>query len=97
MKSIYEIPGSLKDLFDIGETSYKIVDYSKGMDMDNIEAMIFFLERVGVPSENIHTYDGTQVFLTHPDFNHLLQIDCSGMGDFFSHLFEVSIIKEEDL
>lgn len=95
MKSIYEIPGSVKELFENKGSSYRIINYNKGMDMDNIAAMTHFLDSVGINQEFIDLNDGTQVYLKHPDFDYLAVIDCRGLGDFFSHLFEVSFVKKD--
>lgn len=94
MKSIYEIPNSLKELFENKNSSYRIINYDKGMDMDNIQAMNHFLESVGISSEQIELHDGTQVFLTHPDYNYLAVVNSGGLGDFFSHGFDVSFVKK---
>lgn len=98
MKSnpIYEIPDSLKALFENGETSYRIIDYSPGGDLDNIQALNLFIERVEIPSENILVHDGTQCILSHPDFDYLAVVDSGGLGDFFSHGFDISFVKEEN-
>lgn len=85
MKPIYEVPGSIKELFSQGNASYRIINYDKGMEMDNIQAMTHFLETVNVPTECIDLHDGTQVFLKHPDYEYLAVIDSGGLGDFFSH------------
>lgn len=90
---IYELPDSLKAIFENGETSYRIIDYSPNMDLDNIQALNLFLERVEIPSENVIIHDGTQCFLSHPDFD-LAVVDSGGLGDFFSHGFDVSFVKE---
>ena len=86
---IYEIPNSVKELFENGEHCYRIIDYTI-RDMDNIESMQYFLELIGATEDNIEIDDGTQIIMTHPDFNHRLVIDSSGDGDFYSHLYEVS-------
>jgi hypothetical protein len=90
---IYEIPDSVKELFEQGENSYRIIDYSIP-EMDNIESMQYFLESIGATDDNIETDDGTQVVLVHPDFNHKLVVDSSGLGDFYSHGYDVSFLEE---
>lgn len=87
----YSVPDSFDELFTEGENSYHIKDYSNGMDMDNIEAMGLFIECVGIPSEAIVEDFGTQVKLEHADFDFYIYIDSAGMGDFFTHRYEVSI------
>ena len=91
----YEVPDDIDDLFKQGENSYKIIDYTPGFDMDNIQSMIYFLDFIEVPAENIETDDGTQVVLKHPGYNYKLVIDSGGLGDFFSHGFDVTILKGE--
>lgn len=94
MKTIYEIPSSVKEMFELGENSYRIIDYSI-QDMDNIQSMQYFLECIGASSDNIQTDDGTQVVVVHPDFDHKLVIDSSGLGDFYSHGYDVSLFTDE--
>lgn len=93
MTSVYEIPDTVKELFENGEASYRIIDYNIP-DMDNIESMQFFLERIGATAENIETDDGTQVVLKHPDFKEKYVIDSGGLGDFYSHGYDVSLLTE---
>lgn len=88
---IYEIPNSLKEMFEQGENSYRIIDYSIN-EMDNIESMQHFLNCIGATSENIETDDGTQVVVKHQDFEHKLVIDCGGLGDFYSHGYDVTLL-----
>jgi hypothetical protein len=87
---IYEMPSSVKEMFEQGENSYRIIDYSIN-EMDNIQSMQYFLDLIGAKSENIETDDGTQMVIIHPDFDHKLVIDSGGLGDFYSHSFDVSI------
>ena len=90
---IYEIPNSVKEMFEQGEISYRIIDYSI-QDMDNIESMQHFLYCIGATSDNIETDNGTQVVIIHPDFDHKLLIDSSGLGDFYSHCYDVTLYSE---
>ena len=71
---IYEIPNSVKEMFEQGENSYRIIDYSI-QGMDNIQSMQFFLDCIGATRDNIETDDGTQVVIIHPNFDHKLVID----------------------
>jgi len=87
---IYEMPSSVKEMFEQGENSYRIIDYSIN-EMDNIQSMQYFLDLIGAKSENIETDDGTQMVIIHPDFDHKLVIDSGGLADFYSHSFDVSI------
>lgn len=86
----YEVPGSVKELFENGETSYRIINYDPSMEMDNIQSMQHFCETVGISEDYIETDDGTQIVIKHPDFENKLVIDSGGLGDFFSHGFDVS-------
>jgi hypothetical protein len=88
---IYEIPDSTSELFDNGESGYRIINYN--IEMDNIEAMAHFCEAVSINENNIIEDNGTQIILEHPDHPFRLCIDCRGGGDFFSHIYEVSIYE----
>jgi hypothetical protein len=90
---IYEIPNSVKEMFEQGENSYRIIDYSI-QEMDNIQSMQHFLDCTGATTDNIETYDGTQVVVIHPDFDHKLVIDSGGLGDFYSHGYDVTLYSE---
>lgn len=91
----YNIPGDIDELFANGNRNYSIIDYSiEGMDSE--ESMDFFLDFIGVPQKNIVLDDGTQVYLVHEDYDYELKIDAGGLGDFFSHSFEVTICKPEE-
>lgn len=92
--STYEIPSDLKELFSNGEASYKIVDYSENMEMDNFQSMVFFIESVGIKQENIVDDYGTQIIIQHPEYEIKLCIDSGGLGDFYSHGFDVTIYIE---
>ena len=92
---IYEIPNSVKEMFEQGENSYRIIDYSI-QEMDNIQSMQYFLEHIGATSDNIEVDDGTQVVIIHPDFGHKLVIDSGGLGDFYSHGYDVTLYADED-
>lgn len=49
---IYEIPNSVQHMFEQGENSYRIIDYSI-QEMDNIQSMQFFLDCIGATDDNI--------------------------------------------
>ncbi len=93
MIKTYEVPSSIKELFENKEASYRIIDYTI-QEMDNIESMCYFLEYVGIPAENIEEDSGTQVILKHPEFDYKLVIDSGGLGDFYSHGYDVSIFED---
>ena len=90
MNQVYDIPHGLSELFE-EECSYKIIDYDIG-EMNNIESMKYFLDQVGIKEDMILLDDGTQVHLSHPNYNYHLVIDSSGLGDSFSHKFEITKI-----
>ena len=92
---IYEIPNSVKEMFEQGENSYRIIDYSI-QEMDNIQSMQYFIEHIGATSDNIEVDDGTQVVIIHPDFGHKLVIDSGGLGDFYSHGYDVTLYSDKD-
>ncbi len=89
---IYEIPNSVKEMFEQGENSYRIIDYSIN-EMDNNQSMQHFLDCICATSENIDTDDGTQVVVKHQDFEHKLVIDSGGLGDFYSHGYDVTLLE----
>jgi len=80
---IYEVPDSFDHLFSNGCRSYRIINYNKGMDMDNIQSLQHFVEIVGIPDDCIEENLGTQITVHHPDYPQLLVIDSGGLGDFF--------------
>lgn len=91
---IYEVPEMVKQMFSDAPTSYRIIDYSDNMEMDNIQSMQYFLNYIEFPSEDILEDYGTQVILQHPDFDFKICIDSGGLGDFFSHGFDVNIYED---
>ncbi len=66
--------------------------YHSDNDMDNIESMNKFLEENSL-GDYISEYDGTMVFLKHPDYNFEAVVTSSGLGDFFSHGIYVAVAK----
>ena len=93
----YEIPNSVDELFKNGPgNSYKIIDYTRDGpgSMDNIQSMQCFLENIGATSENIDVDDGTQVVLQCPGYSFKLVIDSGGLGDFYSHGYDVSLYEK---
>jgi hypothetical protein len=83
------LPNTVYSFFENGETEYR---YFSDESMDNYWSMDWFLKYVGL-SEFIKIHDGTQVIVKHPEYEHALQIDAGGLGDFFSHKFVVSIYE----
>ena len=41
---------------------------------------------------NIAEYDGTQVYLKHDAYPFQIRIDSGGLGDFYSHSFNATVI-----
>ena len=92
----YEIPNNVKELFEQGENSYRIIDYAPDMSMDNKQSMGYFLDCIGAKQDNIEKDEGTQVVLMHPDFGMKYVVDSGGLGDFFSHRFDVSLYENDN-
>lgn len=96
---IYEIPDSLDQLFkevseNEGNMSYRIINYTKGMDMDNIQSMNHFVECVDIHEDQIEEDYGTQIYLKHPEYEKRIVIDSGGLGDFYSHGFDCAWEEE---
>lgn len=90
MDNIYELPEDIHQLFKENEDGYyRIIDRQIG-EMDNLEAMKFFIDHVNISSKHILLDDGTQVTFSHPNYNYHIVIDSSGLGDMYSHQFEVT-------
>ena len=93
MQPIYELPSSIKELFEECDTSYRIIDYTIE-DMDNIESMNYFLDILDINGDLIEEDYGTQVVLKHPDYDYKIVIDSGGLGDFYSHRYDVSLYED---
>jgi len=92
----YELPDTVKELFEQGGNQYRIIDYAPEMEMDNNQSMEYFLDHIGATGDNIKYHDGTQVTLVHEDYGMMYVVDASGLGDFFSHGFEVSLYENDN-
>ena len=90
-----ELPGSLREIFENKEAIYKLYQDYREPDMDNVESLRWFIECLSIHSDNIESDEGTQVVLSHQDFNYKIVIDSTGAGDTHSHLFEASILEEK--
>ena len=92
---IYEVPDNVEEIFDEvekqGSASYRIIDTNNGMDMDNVQALKYFIDTVEDLSEYITEDLGTQITIKHPKYKNSVKIDSGGLGDFFSHGYECSI------
>jgi hypothetical protein len=64
------------------------------MNMDNNKSMEHFIECVGIPNENIEKNEGTQIVVSHEDYNYKIVIDAGGLGDFYSHGFDLSLYED---
>ncbi|MBU0777457.1 hypothetical protein KKF82_04275 [Patescibacteria group bacterium] len=89
----YNMPKDLDEIFKVGETQWQVVDYSSEMDMNNAASMTWFVEQVGITEDDCVDIEDTRIIVKHPDHKHRLQIDAGGLGDFFSHAFDVSIAE----
>lgn len=91
---IYEIPENFNELFkEVAENggfmSYRIIDYNEGMDMDNVDSLRYFIENVGASVDWVlEDLLGTQIIISHPNYQKRIIIDSGGLGDFYSHGFE---------
>ena len=85
----YNIPDNIDDLFEEGESTYSIIDYD-APSMDNNQSMDYFIEHLDISPENILEDEGTMIIVCHKDYGYNLRIDAGGLGDFYSHKFEVS-------
>lgn len=99
---IYEIPDNIANLFkevngNGGILSYRIINYTERMSMDNNESMQHFIESVGITTDYIEEDLGTQITLIHPDYDKRIVIDSGGLGDFYSHGFDCSWHDEDDI
>ena len=92
----YQLPDSIGELFKQGENVYSFTDYSEDMGMNNNESMEFFLYHIEAKESNIVSNEGTQVILSHPDYEEKYTIDSGGLGDFFSHGFDVTLYEESN-
>ena len=93
----YELPDTIKELFEQGENQYRIIDYAPEMEMDNEQSMEYFLDHIGATGDNVKYNDGTQVTLIHEDYGMMYVVDAGGLGDFFSHRFDVSLYENDNM
>lgn len=81
---------TIHDLYNNGKHVYTFTTYES---MDNYWSMDYFFKQNPELLDYISLYDGTQVFLTHPDYDYELQLDAGGLGDFYSHKIDVTLNK----
>lgn len=79
------LPTTILELFANGETEYRITTTHE---MDNIQSMRYFLERIGATEGNMESDYGTQVTLVYGA--KYLVVDAGGFGDCYSHKFVVT-------
>jgi phage pi2 protein 07 len=84
------LPNTVEELFEKGENQYR---YYSEDSLDNNWSMDWFIKSIGL-SEFIILNEGTQIVLHHPKYSYDLQIDAGGLGDFYSHKFDVSICND---
>ena len=88
-----ELPDSLKQIFLNKEVEYTLNQSYKEPGMDNVQSLRWFIDNVGIHSDNIAEDLGTQLVVSHPEFDYKLVIDSYGGGDFHSHRFAVSLFE----
>ena len=84
------LPKSIEEMFENKEFQYT---YFSEDSLDNNWSMDWFIKAIGL-SEFIILNEGTQIVLHHPNYNYDLQIDAGGLGDFYSHTFDVSVCND---
>ena len=84
---IWEMPESKKELYENGDNTYRAQEYSSEFEMDNIQALSWFIDYIEIENEDFIYYDGTQCQIKIKDKE--FQIDSGGFGDFYSHKFDV--------
>ena len=92
--SSYNMPKSLDEIFLVGETQWTACSYEPDMDMNNVASLTWFMETVGISEGDCVEVEDTQIIVEHPNYPYMLRIDSGGLGDFFSHCFDVSIVEE---
>jgi hypothetical protein len=88
-----DLPGSIKEIFENKEVEYRVDHAYSEPEMDNVESLRWFIDYVDIKADYIEEDGGTQLILTHPDFDFKLVVDSCGGGDMHSHRFEVSLFK----
>ncbi len=83
------LPSSIEELFENEETMYY---YNSEESMDNYWSMDWFIKYLEL-QDFIFSHEGTQIQIQHPKYKRQLQIDAGGLGDFFSHKFDVSVLQ----
>ena len=86
----YDIPDSIEELFNNGDSNYSITDPNQSG--DNIFGLNLFLDHLNIDEDNMELNEETRVILLYNGKR--LTIDCYGLGDFHLHGYEVKIIEE---
>jgi len=84
-----DLPKSIEELFENEEAMYY---YNSEDSMDNYCSMDWFIKYLEL-EDFIFSHEGTQILIQHPKYKCQLQIDAGGLGDFFSHKFDVSVYQ----
>ena len=92
----YCLPEDLDELFRTGPTQWYAREYVPEMEMDNVQAMAWFMDVVGISDGDCIAIEDTQIVVRSPAHPFTLCIDSGGLGDFFSHGFDVSIVEEQE-
>ena len=86
---VYEVPGSIEEIFENPEESWRIIDYElPGMDCS--ESLDYFLELAGIGPDCIIQRDTESVVLGHPGYPFKVRLGADDLGDLHSHVFEAN-------
>lgn len=85
--TVYEIVEELKKH---GSAEYDFFDYEPAMEMDNYQAMGYFVDHVEIPDELIVAHEDSLVIFRVDGIDRNIAISSHGGGDFFSHCFSCS-------
>jgi guanylate kinase len=83
------LPNTIVELFENEEMMYY---FNSDECMDNYRSMDWFIEYLKL-HDYIFKHEGTQIKIQHPKYKCQLQIDAGGLGDSFSHKFDVSVLQ----
>lgn len=89
-----QLPASHRELFENGNTMYKLIITDPMMDMNNAEATDYFLDKAEIREGNIEAVEGGSIFIKHPDFDFVIMLDCIYIEPFFSHAYNAVKVKK---
>jgi hypothetical protein len=89
---IWEMCETKEQFYENNEATYRVQEYTSDYDMDNIQALSWFLDYLDFEDEDIIYNEGAQCQVKVKD--KVFQIDSYGFGDFFSHQFDVIEIAD---